>query len=1565
MMNMRSESDLTAFSERKSNFKCRHEITTNLLCPATRPPAVQVLYEAATTPITPALRHVNPGAVEEFACTPILGAKRKKRNVDEIETRKPASLSRLRQWTSSEALGDVTVDPDCTARICAIPLFTSDETEDITDAAAGSTDHKLPSPEEQVQAVANKFPSEVIPVDISGRSFERMSILRRSCIDCNGGVRRRTGKRKVRGKRRNTIAGTDHKELEAIVGNSESKELSEDITSSGISVNTEKKSHIEYLKEWGRSRLRLIRNLDPGVKMRERNETLARKKWDKDEPQHSSSGNWSASSESGSTVTSHQPRSSISSGSVCNKHGTLLPGGIRRPTASGSSSVTSGDSTLHDEGETCSTYSCDTEGYYTSFHMDSGLKTLREEEPMAALTTTSALSESHLNDTSLCSNGGADSEYELFGKGSTSTTASSAGTVCTTLLSPPAPPLPQRTSSSLSGSSSLGSRTLPERRDASLEASDVPSKTQSLKYDKKLSAYVDNTLLGAAAARLKQYGGNKHQHQLKLTKENINKLKQLAEEDNKYTSSGATGTNTNHVITVDVHHSGSNGRRSAGNSPDKCEGSPDSGHNTCSSPVDSVTETPSICDFELSECSDLEGLDRVERIRSKTTINSSRIPSMCVITPPQSDDETSLKLCGTLDDSGDYVTIRDTSIISDIETEPAPLFPTTPPQQEYVSLNDLALNDNSLERKKRGARVTLNSEGKVVYSSDSLRRRKKIHTTNTFEPGPCVAKTTSPVPQHKNFNIRPVGSATNILSSVSKASTENIPPIISNPNDVRNSPLPSRIRERMTPLGTLTRDPTPPPAQTEPPRPLEPIVLNRSPNPRRSPLGAHISPGKQLYSNTNPSLVGASRPLSPLVSAERKPDSKPPSVLYPNRTRAQSPHTIVKASNSPLPNRTIKGAYVKMNEKFLETSIDEDPADKKQVKRSDSYRLANQENIPTGGVNVGSGETSGVTAGDNLLDAIRHAARSNTKDICDDTGSSRLGTWPRPSAAHSPVQSSTPTKHQRDGMDISVNISPITHSAHPPESLSPPPEVEYPPRMNNIAASYKNVPYTENVRNMLSNIRSNELSKTYTPVTTNSQSNLDQHLIYLQSKYPALRKDSETVPNKPIASNNQSSTVMPPLASNNQVSVSNNQTPVVMPASSPVKVPYNPYASIRRVAPQRSVSSDQRATSPTASERLFPSGAMSPTRRIEATLKRDAQRPLSPSATDRLFPSGSRPLSPTQRPTSPSSATERLFPNGSSRPTSPIETASDRIYGRTMSPTRKISNGNSVQRPQSPLYKGPPPYMSPTRKPLVSSSSSDNFRKTAMSPVTNLRKTSSPQMSHSQSEGYIESHNKSFDSSPDVTNHPEQTKSSEPDLINNTQHGLSRFIRNSVQSKSVNYGRNKIQEISRLPDKIKQTSRLEFKNLLTKVGWSSASTSNKVSAAERLQAKNISAADRLKERTPTPRKKLVSRSNSSLSSSIHNSSELDEAVSSDSSASVATVRTRLDFNNIEVKPTLAKVNNNSASRSSSIDSSSDVSIPKSSALVSEQMKAFASNSPQHAPVDSPKLIKSPTLETAL
>lgn len=65
----------------------------------------------------------------------------------------------------------------------------------------------------------------------------------------------------------------------------------------------EKKSRVESLKEWG---MRLLRTSEPVVRLRRE---ATRRKWDKEEPTpHSSSGNWSASSDNGSTATSHHPR---------------------------------------------------------------------------------------------------------------------------------------------------------------------------------------------------------------------------------------------------------------------------------------------------------------------------------------------------------------------------------------------------------------------------------------------------------------------------------------------------------------------------------------------------------------------------------------------------------------------------------------------------------------------------------------------------------------------------------------------------------------------------------------------------------------------------------------------------------------------------------------------------------------------------------------------------------------------------------------------------------------------------------------------------------------------------------------------------------------------------------------------------------------------------------------------------------------------------------------------------------------------------------------------------------
>lgn len=328
------------------------------------------------------------------------------------------------------------------------------------------------------------------------------------------------------------------------------------------------------------------------VKLRE-SSAQRRQRRNKDE-QHSSSGNWSASSESGrasigseitnTTITTH-PKSTTpttTSTNSLNQHGPPSSINSRRrfPNTSTSSSVTS-EGTLtpdiihdiQDDGETSSVYSCDTEGYYTSFHMDSGLKTLKEEElnnPMTPLHTTSAFSNSSGNSTVLT----AENEYELFGKGSTSTTTSSAGTVCTTLRAAD------------SNRSLMVGPAVPERKSSLSKLDADRSANNSL--EREFSSDKTGTVKRSPA--------------------------------------------TNKAVVVAVVH-----KQSAG------DVSPDSGHNTSSSPIESINSpngAPSCSEFEFSESSDLEGVERIERIRIKTTINSSRIPSMCVITPPHSDDES-------------------------------------------------------------------------------------------------------------------------------------------------------------------------------------------------------------------------------------------------------------------------------------------------------------------------------------------------------------------------------------------------------------------------------------------------------------------------------------------------------------------------------------------------------------------------------------------------------------------------------------------------------------------------------------------------------------------------------------------------------------------------------------------------------------------------------------------------------------------------------------------------------------------------------------------------------------
>lgn len=802
---------------------------------------------------------------------------------------------------------------------------------------------------------------------------------------------------------------------------------------------------------------------------------------------NSSSGNWSASSESGRTSIGSEltvpPKSSASSTSLNHSHtmGSGPPSSIisrrRFLNTSASSSVTSEGTVTPDiqmptdsyDDETSSAYSCDTEGYYTSFHIDSGLKTLKEEEPVTPLHTSSALSStnsfgSSSNKTVLS----ADNEYELFGKGSTSTTASSAGTVCTTLMTGGSdrclvmsPTVPERKSSltKLNRSNSTNSNSTLERSCSSSTVGSTLERTGTIKRNGILQKKEPNVIVHSAATKRVE--------------------------------------------------------------------SPDSGNNTSSSPVETnSSSSPVHCsglrsnsEFEYSESSDLEGVERVERIRIKTTINSSRIPSLCVITPSNSDDDdhmvavrarhaspprqgndfierprireseyaeiasfpekstakpivvaaelkkeyfkrTSLlplntmidRLKGVLpnlktrqkdtgitaqneddpiyDNAGEYVTIADVANNNQMKRQQTGgyyysndllkqnlatvLSGNLNEETEYVSLNELPLMSMRAETNllavpnikttttpanplrddkintptltaatvyddetkdedarqtegeatedegmlhRRGARVMLDANGKVVYNSDSLKRRKGAHTT--FAPGPCV-KIVKDIPLNVPSSAS-VDSATpkqsdpilkrQITAEIVSGSTHRKPSIV--------RPVVSQSLHKPIAHFRATSD-------DEPRRRQEECLINKDSS---NSLGRAQS---NTESQSNTSQTTSFQPNIPVTTGTanmlRSAYISSPGLASSTATPMQSTHNTTQdqISNSitqgkhksnilrqplpvppPTPSTTTTTHSPPTKKRFSTSSSSSSSSpkhDERKVKRSNSYRMANEPN---------------------------------------------------------------------------------------------------------------------------------------------------------------------------------------------------------------------------------------------------------------------------------------------------------------------------------------------------------------------------------------------------------------------------------------------------------------------------------------------------------------------------------------------------------------------------------------------------------------------------------------------
>ncbi|XP_045614162.2 actin remodeling regulator NHS isoform X1 [Procambarus clarkii] len=657
------EGDLRSFSERAHHYHHTAASDTHLFTLASRPEEVLALYHhASLTPLhimreIDQLRDDGVRSSRYFVCEPVLGdslkkEKLRKLNLD-IETRRPASFVALREWCSDdETLTEVSlapVSPSVPASVCP--------------PQQEPAQHKLPSPEQRVLALSLKYPPQLVPIDVSGTGFKRLEKFRQSLVhfEYYKGKRRRK-----RVKRRNTIADTRDARIvlagcepstssgrgrssprsgspssrEGVSFTDRSFDTTETLetTSNTTKTSSDRENHLHALglevnipvpprhvhtvsrrmaKEKNTFRENeLINEHKAGSSVTERtqvngsqqasgphhnhvyekvknskrdtsadkhypqkshlpisshsaamNVAVKLREGTRDDGTHSSSGNWSASSSTRTSVEFDQQRPAASPTSSLEQD-SILSESLQIRSSSPSSNQRTNSRTTDDfpstsshasdgtltptqdiqdipflDDDTSSAYSCDTEGYYTSFHIDSGLRSVSYE-----------------GNTLACEN-----EYELFGKGSTGTTNSSAslGTVVMRNPEKKTPPKPPQRVSSLERKR--------ENRESIITVIHVNGSTSS--------------------------------------REDV------------------AGDVTDRACSQD------------GDSRSSRDG--DSGRETSSSPTEPTSpRQPSLPSPELEFTeSDLEA-ERQEILRVKTTINSSRIPSMCVITPPQSDDES-------------------------------------------------------------------------------------------------------------------------------------------------------------------------------------------------------------------------------------------------------------------------------------------------------------------------------------------------------------------------------------------------------------------------------------------------------------------------------------------------------------------------------------------------------------------------------------------------------------------------------------------------------------------------------------------------------------------------------------------------------------------------------------------------------------------------------------------------------------------------------------------------------------------------------------------------------------
>ncbi|GAB6032515.1 hypothetical protein CHUAL_011410 [Chamberlinius hualienensis] len=232
---------LDDFSRLRTHFVSSNSVDKFLFTPETRPGFVRNVYDTAVpSPVRlvksiDAYRKDGQRSSSLFLCMPFFKDLRVPYDID-IEMRRPVSLSSAQKGWKSDGEDD-SLALDITKEDVEDRSHLADKSVDSVDVSAESLDVTiLPTPNEKIYVNSLKFPPSDVVVDITGNSFRRMTSLRRSFIHQMENL---SGKKKKK-KRRGTVAGE-----QLAVKDGQQLKVNEGASTSGATLKNQPKENKE------------------------------------------------------------------------------------------------------------------------------------------------------------------------------------------------------------------------------------------------------------------------------------------------------------------------------------------------------------------------------------------------------------------------------------------------------------------------------------------------------------------------------------------------------------------------------------------------------------------------------------------------------------------------------------------------------------------------------------------------------------------------------------------------------------------------------------------------------------------------------------------------------------------------------------------------------------------------------------------------------------------------------------------------------------------------------------------------------------------------------------------------------------------------------------------------------------------------------------------------------------------------------------------------------------------------------------------------------------------------